>query len=241
MKSCWARILGNCSKKFSLEHYIGHDLLDNVRIRGLHPNLEGMELPSSVLQAHLLCETHNSELSETDTEAVNLHKIMSEWFKEDDIFAGNGLWQPAHYEVNGALFRRWLCKLHCNLRTFKSSVPAAYYVRTAFGEKANPFPRVFVWMNPGGYISSERRIWYAEYTIGFNNYEEHTLFHVYFMGLNFIVSPFDFSDDVKSALAKLTKSDFYSQYWMETPSKLICKLNNIQTKFLIFDWKGNNA
>jgi hypothetical protein len=242
MKICWAKPLGGCSEKFSREHYVGRELLKNMRVRGLHPDLEGRELPATALNAHLLCKNHNSELSDTDQEAINLHEVLSEWFKlDEDVLAGNGFWTPAHYEVNGALFGRWLCKLHCNLRSLDGVVPAEYYVRTAFGEHTDPSPRFFLWLNPGGNLSYERRIWYADYTIGLRNSEEHILFHVYFMGVHFVVWPFDLSEEVKTVLARKTCNDFYLGYWMETPSQFIWKQGDIQTKFLVFDWTSISA
>jgi len=203
----------------------------------LHPNLEGRELPATALKAHLLCKNHNNELSDTDQEAINFHEVLSGWFKiDEDILTGNGLWTPTRYEVNGSLFGRWLCKLHCNLRSFDGFVPAEYYVRSAFGETTDPSPRFFVLLNTNENLRYERRIWYADYTIGMRNFEEHILFHVYFMGFHFIVFPFDLSETVKSVLATKTRNDFYIGCWMETPSQLIWKQGDIQTKFLIFNW-----
>src|SRR4030042_4749302 len=192
VKRCWAETLGGCSHKISIEHYIGRDLLQKVKTHGLHNNIEGIELPATALKAHILCENHNSQLSDTDQEAINLHEGLLQWFeKEGDIRKGNGFWTPTCININGTLFSRWLCKFHCNLSTLKDIIPAEYYIRSAFGEQTDPKPRFYVRLHPGDSVSYERRIWYSDYFIGWMKPYEFTLFHVYFMGLHFLVSPFD--------------------------------------------------
>jgi len=236
MKKCWGHIFNDCSNKMSNEHYVGRELLGNVEVIGLHSNLVGKILPSTALKACLLCTKHNSELSETDTEAKRFYKTIFKFFKNDDIFNGNGLWTPSQYKINGSLIRRWLCKLHCNLTSIKGLKPAEYYVRTAFGEQTYPYPRVFVWMNVDGNILTQRRIRYEDYTITTNNFKDHKLFHVCYMGLNFVICPFDFTKKIKTLLAEKSRKNLYLDYWMEKPSKFIWRQNDIQTKTLLFDW-----
>ncbi len=83
MKRCWAEISGGCSQGISQEHYVGRELLGKVKTSGLHKDLEGLELPATALhQAHLLCENHNSQLSNADQEAINLHQGLLRWFEK---------------------------------------------------------------------------------------------------------------------------------------------------------------
>ena len=104
MKRCWAEILGGCSHKISREHYIGRELLQKVKIHGLHKGLEGLELPVTAPKAHILCENHNSQLSDTDQEAINLHEGLLRWFEnEEDVRKGNGFWTPTCININGPL------------------------------------------------------------------------------------------------------------------------------------------
>lgn len=242
MKRCWAEILGGCSHKISREHYIGRELLQKVKTHGLHDDLEGHELPATSLKAHILCENHNSQLSDTDQEAINLHEGLLRWFEnEEDVRKGNGFWTPTCININGALFSRWLCKFHCNLSTLKGIIPAEHYVRSAFGEKTDPEPRFYVRLHPGDSISYERRIWYSDHIIGRSKSDENALFHVYFMGLDFLVSPFALTDAIKSMLAEITGSQFYLGYWMEKPHKFVWKQGDIQTKSFVFDWESDGA
>jgi len=242
MKRCWEDILGGCSNKISQEHYVGRDLFQKLKTHGVHNNIEGIELPATALKAHILCKNHNSQLSDTDQEAIKLHKGLLQWFEsEEDVRTGNGFWTPTCINIDGELFRRWLCKFHCNLSTLKDIIPAEYYIRSAFGEQTDPKARFYVRVNPGDGVSSEHRIWYSDYFIGWAKPDEFTMFHVYFMGIDFLVSPFALSDDVKNRLAEITGSKFYLGYWMEKPNKFVLKQSDIQTKSLVFDWKNNAA
>jgi len=95
MKHCWADILGGCSKKISKEHYVGHNLFQKLRTRGVHNKIEGIELPATALQANILCKNHNNLLSDTDQEAIRLHKGLRQWFEnEKDVLKGEGFWTP---------------------------------------------------------------------------------------------------------------------------------------------------
>lgn len=240
-KRCWAEILGGCSQKISREHYLGRELLQKVKTCGLHNNLEGLELPANALKAHILCENHNSQLSDTDQEAINLHEGLLRWFEnEEDVLRGKCFWIPTRININGALFSRWLCKFHCNLSTLKNIIPGEYYVRSAFGEQTDPEPRFYVRLHPGDSVSYQRRIWYSDYFLGRSKPEEYTLFHVYFMGLDFLVSPFPLTDSIKSRLAEITGSQFYLGYWMEKPHQFIYKQGDIHTKSLVFAWESNS-
>jgi len=242
MKHCWADILGGCSAKISKEHYIGHDLFQKLRTNGIHNKIEGIELPATALQAHILCEKHNNQLSDTDQEAIQLHKGLLQWFEnEEDVLKGNGFWTPTSINVDGALFSRWLCKFHCNLSTLKDIVPAEYYIRSAFGQQTDPEPRVYVRLHPGDSISYEHRIWYSDYFIGWTKPDEFTMFHVYFMGVDFLVCPFDLTEDVKNRVTRITGSRFCLGYWMEKPRQFVMKQGDIQTKSLFFDWKSDVA
>ena len=150
MKKCWAEILGGCSQGFSKEHYIGRGQLfdqEKVKTQGLHPSLEDRSMHVDNLKAHILCKKHNNDLSEADQEAINFKtalESLSQCQDTEDILEGSGLWTPEQYNVKGSLFGRWLCKLHCNFVTLKDIDPPEYYVRSAFGQRADPVPRFYV-------------------------------------------------------------------------------------------------
>lgn len=237
MKRCWAKNLGGCSAKITREHYIGHELLHKVKVRGLHPDLERRELPVSAPTAHILCEIHNNKLSEVDQEAIKLKDGLIRWFKqEEDVCKGKGFWTPTRIDINGSLFGRWLCKVHCNFRTIDNTIPAEYYVRSAFGEATSPAARFYVQLDPGEILSYERRIWYADYFIGWSKPDEYALFHVYFMGLHFLVCPFELTANIQATLAAKSHAQSYRGNWTETPKRFVWKQGDIETKFLVFDW-----
>lgn len=242
MNRCWAQVLGGCSGKMSREHYVGTRLLKKVRSTGVHPGLEGREVPANALTAHVLCERHNNELSPLDAEAIRLHEGILAWFEhEDDVTTGSGLWSPTSISVNASLFGRWLCKLHCNYRTLGGSEPKRIYVRHAFGVELSNAVRFYTRLQVGDQVRYQRRIWYADYFVGWNEPEEYSVFHVYFMGLHFLVCPFQLTEPIRESLAKVAQSDFYLGDWTENPAQLIWNQGNIATKFLHLDWNCNEG
>ncbi len=204
------------------------------RITGLHAKIEGQEIPASALAAHIFCRTHNSELAPLDQEAIDLHEGLLRWFEhEDDLLEGEGFWTPTRINVDGGLFGQWLCKWHCNMQTLGGRPPSEYYIRAAFGADVGSRLHFYLRVQFGARIKYQRRIWYADYFLRWPESEERSLFHLYFMGLHFLVCPFELNAETQHALAVQTNSDFYQDDWMEKPQQRIYTQGDNQTSILV--------
>ena len=239
MKRCWADILGGCNEQ-SGEHYVGKRLFEkNVKTRGIHPNLDGRSLPVTSLEANILCGKHNSVLSVADQEAINLKQVSERMFQYQDrrdLLQGNGLWTPEQHNVNGLLFGRWLCKLHCNFLALKDVDPPEYYVRSAFGERTSPVPRFHLRAQFHDVLPYQQRIWYENFSGGPCRQDEYGTFHVFFIGFHFLVCPCDLTEVIKAKLAESTGNIFYRGAWMEKPQKICMEQDGIVVKSFVFDW-----
>lgn len=244
MKRCWADILGGCSDRFSKEHYVGRGVLfgsDKVKTQGLHPNLDARSVFVKDLKAHILCQTHNSNLSEADQEAINLRNALEQFFRKqnkEDLLKGSGLWAPTQHKVNGVLFGRWLCKLHCNIITFNDVVPPEYYVHHAFGESTDAVLRIYVRTQFNDVLNYQQRIRYLNYPGGPCREEEYGTFYVFFMGFHFLVCPYDLTKPIKAKLAEVSGDNSYLMDWTEKPNKITLENDGIVTKSILFNWSN---
>ncbi len=242
MKKCWADILGGCSKKYSNEHYVGRgDLFGNEKVtpQGLHPALNGRSFDVSDLKAHILCETHNNNLSDADTEAIKLKKVLEQLFRKQnkqDLLKGSGLWTPKQHIVSGSLFGRWLCKLHCNIVTFKGADPPEYYIHHAFGMSIDPTPRYYMRTQVHEVLNYQQRICYLNYPGGPSKKDEYSTFHVIFMGFHFLVCPYDLTEPIKAKLAEVSGDQSYLMGWTERLNKINMEIEGIVTKSIVFNW-----
>lgn len=112
---CYARLLGNCSARLSREHYVSAAVL---RLLGeehtisnaswLAPGQRSNPLPVGALSSRILCEHHNSSLSDLDNSAKS--------FFDEILYA---LLEPAENRpvrrvtVDGDALERWLLKACC--------------------------------------------------------------------------------------------------------------------------------
>jgi hypothetical protein len=139
---CYAAILGDCSPKLSREHFISASLLEylneskSLRVSGL-PWLKGKEkvLPPAAIAGRILCERHNSALSQLDSIAVKLFRALDE-----EGVAGSG--KQLMYLFSGHDIERWILKIVAGLQYSTGtgvpgecdrSVPEAW-VRVLFSE-----------------------------------------------------------------------------------------------------------
>ena len=116
MKICFLQGLGKCSGKISREHYISKTVLEAisssgaVQIGGLpwqsHQTLQNIGIKS--LASKILCETHNSGLSQLDSVAGMLFQTL-------DAADKNPSDLPAITSVDGPLVERWFIKVLCGL------------------------------------------------------------------------------------------------------------------------------
>ena len=239
MKRCWAHILGGCSAKMSKEHYLGRKLLTKVRATGLHPDLEGRDVPASALSAHILCKRHNEELGEADQEAINLRASLLRWFdRQEDVTQGQGFWTPTHIDVNARLFSRWLCKLHCNYQTLGGKTPDELFVRYAFGQQRADEPRFYLRASLGDRLAYHSRIFYSSYSFASSEPSDCCLFHVFFMGLHFLVLPTRLTNAIQRSLAEAARTDLFLRDWTERLRQLKWRQSEILTKVLYLHWES---
>jgi hypothetical protein len=135
MNSCWANSIGGCSSKISGEHVVSKSIfVDNkLTISGV-PWLSGETkvLPKSVLEAKVLCTTHNSALSKLDTAAMELSDALRQLIAPED--------QKLSITIDGWLIERWCVKLGAGLMASgwsnggKVKIPIEL-VEIAFGSK----------------------------------------------------------------------------------------------------------
>lgn len=119
-RGCYAAQLGDCSGPLNREHFVSKNLLKEFEEAGKlkvigypHGNDTGQLLMSvESLSAKVLCEGHNSRLSEVDTEGgrfltaffVAHAGLLDETFANDQTFV-----------FNGPLIERWMLKYACGL------------------------------------------------------------------------------------------------------------------------------
>jgi hypothetical protein len=241
MKHCWAHIIGGCSDKFSKEHYVGRKLFANktVTTHGLHAEIDGKSRLLTDLEAHILCATHNNLLSDVDKEAIRLEASTDQWFRQErieDLLEGTNLWTPAQCRVNGSLFSHWLCKLHCNMLTLKNRNPPEYYVRYSFGERTDPALRFHVRSEIGSVASREDRLSYKNLSGGPCPSNEFGTFYIFFWGIEFLVCPYDLTEQIKAVMLASTSKRVYEGDWTNKPAKTEQQQHGITVRTLLFDW-----
>jgi hypothetical protein len=119
---CYARSLGGCSTKISLEHYVSEGILklidqrfgvqsetvDGTNLVSLKPCVK-KKLTIGRLTAPILCETHNSRLAPFDTEGLAMFAAMD---KMNEYGLNPQLPAPTA-RIDGDRFERWMLKTLC--------------------------------------------------------------------------------------------------------------------------------
>jgi hypothetical protein len=140
---CWAATCGGCGEGPSAEHLISKCLFPDgvVHVSGFEwCKGETKSIGINGLERQILCRTHNSALSETDSEAkkaVGLFQRSKPPTKDDPLGDNN---------VDGHKFERWLLKTAINLSYGRDlqigvgmqgsvpGVPSPYLIDVAFGK-----------------------------------------------------------------------------------------------------------
>src|SRR5262249_16794838 len=116
--TCWARSIGNCSTKQSLEHFISANLFGReVAVRGFRwcPS-EFKTIGIGSAGAKILCTTHNTALSELDQAAGRAKRVLGEMARarEDRVVTlrvlGPRRFRVRRYAIDGHLIERWAIK-----------------------------------------------------------------------------------------------------------------------------------
>jgi len=116
MSKCFLSGFGRCDGKITGEHYISRTLLEaisnngTVQIGGLPWQESGILEKRGIgaLVSNVLCESHNSGLSDLDSAAGKLFRDLNtadkDWGK-----------LPTETDYDGALVERWFLKVMCGL------------------------------------------------------------------------------------------------------------------------------
>lgn len=121
MRNCFLHGYGPCDGKISGEHYISETVLKaigasgSVQIGGLtwQPNQTLQRIGIASLVSNILCETHNSGLSELDDAAGRFFRAIDSADKRPASL-------PSHTIVNGLLVEKWFLKVLCGLSAGKN-------------------------------------------------------------------------------------------------------------------------
>jgi hypothetical protein len=116
-EKCYARHLGNCNHK-SQEHFISKSILTiigKLQVKGFPWTEPGMTAPASArsLTAAVLCERHNSRLSDYDSEAAALFshlKLLDSKATPEELMT-----TPDVFIVDGLRLEKWLLKAMCGI------------------------------------------------------------------------------------------------------------------------------
>ncbi|MFC7049220.1 hypothetical protein [Emcibacter nanhaiensis] len=116
MSKCFLNGFGECGGKITREHYISNVVLQNINVNegmvigGLpwQPQNSLQKIGIASLQSKILCERHNSSLSEMDSVAGKLFSTL------DNIDKSPSTVQAATL-IDGRLVERWLLKVVCGL------------------------------------------------------------------------------------------------------------------------------
>jgi hypothetical protein len=120
VKGCWAAPLGDCEGKISREHLVSQALFPDggITVSGLHwckdePKTVGL----AALTGKILCQKHNSELSELDETVKQAFETLDESMRLYELRGKLKArrWTIKTFAIDGALLERWFLKTLINL------------------------------------------------------------------------------------------------------------------------------
>jgi len=121
MRECWAAVLGDCRGKITGEHYVSQAafITERITVEGFAwckdaPNVIGLASAT----ANVLCEHHNSKLSELDAAAGQAIQVLRDSVALDKSRRRLKVWEvPKHerFTIDAARVERWMLKTLLNL------------------------------------------------------------------------------------------------------------------------------
>jgi hypothetical protein len=119
-RGCYAAPLGDCSGSLNREHFISKNLLKEfeeagrLKVRGFPHGNEAGHLLMSVesLSAKVLCEGHNSRLSDVDREGG---RFLTAFFAAHSGLLDRTFIEDQLFVFDGPLIERWMLKYACGL------------------------------------------------------------------------------------------------------------------------------
>lgn len=122
-RKCWASILGGCSSKMSKEHVISRSVNRALNLGAMLNNPKKW-VGAEKLKLGILCNRHNSLLSELDQEAGKFAQTITNFFKNSPGKLAN---LSAPYEqrlqIDGEKIERWAIKTFLNNAVMQGCFP----------------------------------------------------------------------------------------------------------------------
>ena len=118
--NCWASPLADCGGKISREHLISQALFEekSIVVKGLDwCSDEAKTIGLSSLVAKILCEKHNSSLSDLDSAALDAFDVLRETVRLNSVRGklGSNHWSIKRFVIDGKRLERWFLKTLINL------------------------------------------------------------------------------------------------------------------------------
>jgi hypothetical protein len=116
---CWASSLGDCAAGISGEHYISRGIFEakSVTVKGLPWCREKpIEIGLGSAVAKILCEKHNSALSNFDTEAATLSRFLEHNVLDNPLI-------ETSISLDGRHIEKWALKTFLNLGYMRALHP----------------------------------------------------------------------------------------------------------------------
>ena len=153
VRGCYAAQLGDCSGPLNREHFVSKNLLKEFEESGRlnvvgypHGNDAGQLLLSvESMSAKVLCESHNSRLSDVDVEGG---RFISTFFAAHSGLLDETSRGDQTLEFNGLLIERWMLKYMCGLvasgqagfgaERLERTPPPVEFLRVLFGLETVP-------------------------------------------------------------------------------------------------------
>ncbi|TKS60132.1 MAG: hypothetical protein EWM72_01597 [Nitrospira sp.] len=140
---CWAASLGGCSEKLSREHIISAAFFEGNNIKAAGFDWTGDKVAEISLKnavVKVLCKSHNSKLSELDTEIRKISECFSQ-FNQAVVGGADSSKHSNQFvgQVNGVKFERWLLKTTLNVicaspKKYISFWPDEFLASLVFGK-----------------------------------------------------------------------------------------------------------
>jgi hypothetical protein len=144
-KSCWAKYLGNCSRKYSKEHIVSKCFFkeqEKITVQGVDWTKEYTSvIPIKTASAYILCNKHNEELSCLDAGAGKIQRSFKGFYEASVAFFKGDELREAKFHIDGKVFERWILKTLINHLIYspikyQNYYPEPYLVDLVFGSRS---------------------------------------------------------------------------------------------------------
>lgn len=261
MAECWARCLGGCKGKISGEHIITESAwkTDRIFVKGLKwcsPSYK--EISVRNFTSNMLCERHNSELSNIGVDGGGA--LAAEAFRKAEkihnqrsanIEAGfrTGRFDLCEYNLNGLLQERWFLKTLINMELAgdqrliigpylgHGERPHCYLVEMVYGLR--PFPDksgLYIVLDSAHEARLEERISYHSYLRKAENGRYVAAGEFNFHGFHFILALEPNGLPVSAERRSADNEVVRTLSWLHHPELLDFRINDLPSQAIKLGW-----